>query len=490
MAPGKLKNSKLLLACEWQGCLFVGKGMEELFSHIAEHLNKYLQLERAEQYQCWWRSCEFLAAGPRELITHINFHGYHTKLKFIGSQLKSSHQDLPVCSQNIHNQNQIPKISEVFICHWEQCDVTFSNPEWFYQHVAMHAYGTEKETVSGNKNVVCCHWKDCLGIFKGKHKLRDHLRTHTQERVVACPSCGGMFSNNTKFFDHIKRQVSKDKQIFACQNCNKHFANERLLRDHMRGHVTRVTCPFCDMVCTSVSSVKVHIRFRHCNERPFYCDHCESSFKNAYDLQKHVETHNDSDAYSCDIEGCIFTARTLQTLRHHYKRAHVNGTQKYKCHMCQKCFSWCYPLTLHLRKTHKLSCPSRFRYSEADDGYLKLNVAVYNTVTGLDQGLVSKTSSSLDHNNVKRERDASYGRDSSSVEVSLTRCQPWPHNTAENVIVETETSVKKSVYSELQTAPLTSEEFVTPVELDGTTSLSITENLFEIALGLGIQITV
>lgn len=53
------------------------------------------------------------------------------------------------------------------------------------------------------------------------------------------------------------------------------------------------------------------------------------SSKNAYDLQKHVETHHESDAYSCDMEGCIFTARTLQTLRHHYKRAHVVGRLKY-----------------------------------------------------------------------------------------------------------------------------------------------------------------
>lgn len=61
---------------------------------------------------------------------------------------------------------------------------------------------------------------DCLGVFKGKRKLWDHLRTHTQERVVACPTCGGMFSNNTKFFDHVKRQVSEDSKsicfYFVC----------------------------------------------------------------------------------------------------------------------------------------------------------------------------------------------------------------------------------------------------------------------------------
>ncbi|NXE49792.1 HINFP factor, partial [Casuarius casuarius] len=85
--------------------------------------------------------------------------------------------------------------------------------------------------------------------------------------------------------------------------------------------VNRVTCPLCDMVCASVSSLKVHTRFRHCDERPFCCHLCDSSFKNTYDLHKHVETHNDSDAYSCDVEGCDFTSRTWQTLRRHYKRA-------------------------------------------------------------------------------------------------------------------------------------------------------------------------
>ncbi|NXV70956.1 HINFP factor, partial [Atlantisia rogersi] len=78
-----------------------------------------------------------------------------------------------------------------------------------------------------------------------------------------------------------------------------------------------VTCALCEPVCT-VSSLKAHIRFRHCDE--CHCHLCDSGFKNAYDLHKHVETHNDSDAYSRDVEGCGFTSWTLQTLRQHYKR--------------------------------------------------------------------------------------------------------------------------------------------------------------------------
>ncbi|XP_074851924.1 histone H4 transcription factor-like [Carettochelys insculpta] len=497
MTPGnKFKNSELILLCEWKECLFVGKHMEEFCDHVAEHMKVYEQhpVEGTEKYQCWWRNCEFLSTSWRELVTHVNFHGYHTKLKFLGSQLRTSHQDWPACSQNSHYQNKIPRIPEMFVCHWENCSGTYSNPEWFYRHVAMHAYSTEKENVPSNKKAVCCHWKDCSGTFKGKHKLWDHLKTHTQERVVACPSCGVMFSNNTKFFDHAKRQVSEDQQVFVCQNCAKHFANERLLRDHMRGHVTRATCPFCDMVCTSFSSLKAHVRFRHCDERPFHCDFCDNSFKNAYDLHKHVETHNDSNAYSCDVEGCVFTSRTSQILRQHYKRAHMNnGKLKYKCHICQKCFSWCYTLTLHLRKVHKLSSRSRFRYKEDDDGCLRLNVAVHNAVMGLDHSLENKTlpkKSSVAQNSIGKESYASCEKSNSSEELHSTRFQRWSLSTAEKIMVDSEIPIMEPMYSELQTTPQSSENSAAPAELDEAMTLNRKEELIEIALDLGIQFAV
>lgn len=29
---------------------------------------------------------------------------------------------------------------------------------------------------------------------------------------MACPTCGGMFANNTKFFDHIRRQTALERK--------------------------------------------------------------------------------------------------------------------------------------------------------------------------------------------------------------------------------------------------------------------------------------
>ncbi|XP_074428660.1 histone H4 transcription factor-like [Larus michahellis] len=283
---------------------------------------------------------------------------------------------------------------------------------------------------------------------------------------------------------------SRDK--FRKITCQKHFANERLLRDHMRGHVTHVTCALCDMVCTSVSSLKAHIRFRHCNERPFHCHLCDGSFKNTYDLHKHVETHNDSDAYSCDVEGCGFTSRTLQTLRQHYKRVHVsNGILKYKCHICQKCFSWSYTLTLHLRKAHKLRSHSRFRYKEDDEGHMSLNIAAYNAVTGLGQARNNKmvtSKSSPSQNSFGRGGGASCERDASAAKVLFTQLQPWSQVTGENILIETGTSVPEPVYSELQTAAQPFEDCCASSKVDETTPMSVKEKLLEVELGLGIQI--
>lgn len=81
----------------------------------------------SDDYQCLWQGCEFLAMGsPNELIAHAHFHNFHSKLKFIGTQLLQSHPELPSCTQDLHSNNLITDISEGFACQWEHCDVSMS----------------------------------------------------------------------------------------------------------------------------------------------------------------------------------------------------------------------------------------------------------------------------------------------------------------------------------------------------------------------------
>lgn len=222
--PGKVpRKENLGLQCEWGSCSFVCSAMEEFCEHVTQHLQQHLQgsgeeeeeeedlLE--EEFSCLWRECGFCSPdNSADLIRHVYFHCYHTKLKQWGLQALQSQADLSPCILDFQSRNLIPDIPDHFLCLWEHCENSFDNPEWFYRHVEAHSLCCEYQVVGKDNNVVLCGWKGCTCTFKDRFKLREHLRSHTQEKVVACPTCGGMFANNTKFLDHIRRQSSLDRK--------------------------------------------------------------------------------------------------------------------------------------------------------------------------------------------------------------------------------------------------------------------------------------
>ncbi|NXR15810.1 HINFP factor, partial [Semnornis frantzii] len=164
------------------------------------------------------------------------------------------------------------------------------------------------------------------------------------------------------------------EQRFQCSHCSKRFATERLLRDHMRNHVNHYKCPLCDMTCPLPSSLRNHIRFRHSEERPFKCDYCD---------------YSKEPAYRCEFEACSFTARSLCSIKLHYRKVHEGDSEpRYKCHVCDKCFTRGNNLTVHLRKKHQFKWPSghpRFRYKEHEDGYMRLQLVRYESVELTEQ---------------------------------------------------------------------------------------------------------
>ncbi|XP_040833048.1 histone H4 transcription factor isoform X2 [Ochotona curzoniae] len=152
----------------------------------------------------------------------------------------------------------------------------------------------------------------------------------------------------------------------------------------MRNHVNHYKCPLCDMTCPLPSSLRNHMRFRHSEDRPFKCDCCDYSCKNLIDLRKHLETHSKEPAYRCDFESCTFSARSLCSVKSHYRKVHEGDSEpRYKCHVCEKCFTRGNSLTVHLRQKHQFKWPSghpRFRYKEHEDGYMRLQLVRYESV--------------------------------------------------------------------------------------------------------------
>lgn len=82
-------------------------------------------------------------------------------------------------------------------------------------------------------------------------RIREHIRRHTQEKTIACPHCGSLFSCGVKFIEHCQLstegksdsslfiQISRILPVsanFQCEKCAQQFQSKSLLQKHMNKH--------------------------------------------------------------------------------------------------------------------------------------------------------------------------------------------------------------------------------------------------------------
>lgn len=241
------------------------------------------------------------------MVRHLNFHSFHTNIKANGTQTLQDTKVEP-CNLPRDQRNVLPQLPDCdFICQWNGCERSaevFGEPIKFYWHVQWHAeeyrpsklaFGRSATAARSEKKDIICKWQNCNFKAGSTFKLKDHLKSHSAERAVACPNCGGLFASRSKFFDHCQRQLKVEKGL-KCSYCQKTFPSERLLRDHMRSHINTYQCPLCTMTCPSATAMNKHITYRHSDERSFTCpfaeedeEFCDYKGKTVHDLNKHLK---------------------------------------------------------------------------------------------------------------------------------------------------------------------------------------------------------
>lgn len=396
MPKQRKRNPKICLVnCQWENCqwqLDIEPSEYDIFSdHLKTHADEFISRSRSDpDWQegqsfaccCMWRGCAWEGCGDfMELLRHIMCHGYHVLLKALG-KLVQMKMKLATCRIEMEDPyNSLPTLS-TYICQWNGCHTEYYCPNKFYRHVEKHALETTPLQDETTDLKMRCAWEICSNQFRDKYKLKEHIRVHTHEKLIACPDCGGMFANRTKLLDHLSRQNPEAYENFQCSHCSKRCPSERLLRDHMRHHVNFLKCPQCDMTCPNPGSLKYHIAYRHTDERPYSCAMCEQSFKSNSDLVRHEESHLEK-SYICDVADCFYSTKTQHCLRRHIRVVHSNNEKRYVCHICNNAYSRGFGLTKHLKKKHNFSWPSghpRFRYIQYEDGFYRLQMVRFESM--------------------------------------------------------------------------------------------------------------
>ncbi|XP_011164774.2 histone H4 transcription factor [Solenopsis invicta] len=377
----QLKDEVLNLACEWKTCTFRSNYLDQFLRHVSSHIPsvQISMKDDNEVYVCQWKDCPYNSDASDEIIRHINYHSYHTKLKCIGSNVRGRTK-LPKCHRDPEWKNIIDS-PPPHICRWEECLKLFTNYQMYLYHVSIHM----KDCPRGNKvkDGVECKWTGCNSKYPSLYKLRDHVRCHTKEKIVACPNCGVTFASKTKFHIHCQRQIPLEVQGFRCSHCNKFYPTESILRDHMRAHVFNYKCTLCDMSCESPASLAKHVRYRHISTRTFLCQLCSHAAKSQQDLDSHMTVHTNGPNFSCHFEGCPYTCKGAYALDRHVERVHSLAVRWYCCHECPIKYRKSYRLTKHLIEAHQLQLPSghkRFHYTQDEDGCYRLQMVRYEAV--------------------------------------------------------------------------------------------------------------
>ncbi|KAF9303421.1 hypothetical protein BGZ74_003782 [Mortierella antarctica] len=120
------------------------------------------------------------------------------------------------------------------VCEWRDCNQEFDSMILLNQHVA-------EQHIGGGKACYSCDWKDCprmMKPFTKRHKMYNHLRTHTGERPFRCtvPGCDKKFSRPDSLTTHTKTHSNVRPYVCQVEGCPKAYYHARSLKKHELAH--------------------------------------------------------------------------------------------------------------------------------------------------------------------------------------------------------------------------------------------------------------
>lgn len=221
------ENMLVNYSCDWGKCNKEYADEQDYKNHILGHVANPELCKIGDNYECAWDLCHFQTQDKAHFFRHVMYHEYHSRLLTIGDMYRRN-QNIPACFLESRNRNNIPELPNDFFCFWDDCTAKFNIISDYIGHVKHHIANEhydmflEIELKKKKKNPrgsfkaqpLKCQWANCKIPIASRTLLLRHIRSHTNEKTIACDQCGISFHGTSGIIEHCTRQKLSNGEYF------------------------------------------------------------------------------------------------------------------------------------------------------------------------------------------------------------------------------------------------------------------------------------